>query len=165
MDRLALPAALLAVIVAYGYGSVRWTMRNPGWYAGLPKPPWQPPDIVFGIIWPLNFVALAIASCVLAYQSASAAVTFGLILAVSVVFALTWAYLFYVPHRLWLAAVSLTVAAVLTWALVVVAFDAQLWVGILLIPYAVWLSVATSLAYGYAHLAPHGDSSGIVASS
>ncbi len=155
MDRLALAAALLAVIVAYGFLSVRWSMRNPGWYAALPKPSWQPPDIVFGIIWPLNFVALAIASCVLAYQGATTAVTFGLILAVSVVFALTWAYLFYVPHRLALAAISLTVAAVLTWALVAVAFDAQLWVGMLLIPYAVWLSVATSLAFGYARLAPN----------
>ncbi len=152
MDHLALAAALCAVIVAYGYFSVRWTMRNPGWYAALPKPAWQPPDIVFGIIWPLNFVALAIASCVLAYQRASTAVTFGLILAVSVVFALTWAYLFYVPHRLLLAAISLTFAALPTWGLVVVAFNEQWWVGILRIPYAVWLSVATSLAYGYAHL-------------
>ncbi len=156
MDRLALAVALCGVIVAYGYFSVRWTMHNPGWYAALPKPSWQPPDIVFGIIWPLNFVALAIASCVLAYQNATtAAMTFGPILTVSVVFALTWAYLFYVPHRLLLAAISLTVAAVLTWALVAVASAAQLWVGILLIPYSVWLSVATSLAYGYAHLAPN----------
>jgi len=154
MDRLVIAVGLLAVIVAYGFFSVRWTMRNPGWYAALPKPSWQPPDIVFGIIWPLNFVALAIVSCVLAYQSVSTATTFGVILAVSVVFALTWAYLFYVPHRLLLAAISLTVAAVLTWALVAVAFDASLWIGILLIPYAVWLSVATSLAFGYARLVP-----------
>lgn len=153
MDRLAVAAALCGVILVYGYGSLRWTMRNPGWYAALRKPAWQPPDIVFGIMWPLNFVALAIASCALAYRSASSALTFGVVLAVSVAFALTWAYVFYVPHRLLLAAISLTVAATLTWVLVVVAFTAQPWVGILLIPYAVWLVVATSLAYGYANLA------------
>lgn len=78
--------------------------------------------------------------------------TFAGLLGASVGFALGWAYLFYVPHRLVAAAVSLTVASVLTWGLVAVAAQAQWWVGLVLLPYAVWLSVATTLAYGYAHL-------------
>ena len=59
------------------------------------------------------------------------------------------AYAFYVPHRLDLAAILLGGAAALTWVLVLVAGRQLTWAGWLLVPYAVWLTVATSLSVGY----------------
>ena len=53
------------------------------------------------------------------------------------------------PHHLGLAAVLLGVAAVLTWLLVVLTGHLVAWAGWVLVPYAVWLTVATSLAVGY----------------
>ncbi len=148
-----LAIGMIAVVIAYAVLSVAWTSRDPGWYASLPRPTWQPPDVVFGIIWPLNFLALGIASWVMGFtQPTSVGLTFGGLLSVSVGFALGWAYLFYVPHRLALAAMSLTVASALTWALVAVGAGAMWWVGLLLLPYAVWLTTATTLAYGYTYL-------------
>lgn len=155
---MILAIGMIAVVIAYAVLSVVWTSRDPGWYASLPRPRWQPPDIVFGIIWPLNFLALGIASWVIgtseatAPGSTSAGLTFGGLLCVSVGFSLGWAYLFYVPHHFLAAAVSLTVASALTWALVAVGASAVWWVGVLLLPYAVWLSIAATLAYGYAYL-------------
>lgn len=150
---MILAIGMVAVVIAYAVLSVVWTGRDPGWYASLPRPRWQPPDVVFGIIWPLNFLALGTASLVMGFaQQASAGRTFAALLCVSVAFSLGWAYLFYVPHRLLAAAVSLTVASALTWALVAVGSSAVWWVGVLLLPYAVWLTVATTLAYGYAYL-------------
>lgn len=153
MDReLILAIGMIAVVVLYAALSVRWTARDAGWYASLPRPRWQPPDLVFAIIWPLNFLALGVASGVMGMtQTADRALNFAGLLSASVVFALGWAYLFYVPHRLVAAAVSLTVASLLTWALVAVAAQAQWWIGTLLLPYAGWLSIATTLAYGYAY--------------
>jgi tryptophan-rich sensory protein len=49
-----------------------------------------------------------------------------------------------------LAGVALAAATVLTLPLVVVAFRAATWVGVALVPYQLWLAVATSLALGYA---------------
>lgn len=140
----------LAVVVAYAALSGWWVSSDPGWYAALPKPPWQPPDWVFGAIWPLNFLALIVGGIVLTRADATRAVPVLAVLAVSVVCALAWAYLFYVPHQLTGAALSLTAAAVLTW--VVLALSAQVvgWTGLLLLPYAVWVSLATSLAWWYA---------------
>lgn len=150
---MILAIGMIVVVIAYAVLSVVWTSRDPGWYASLPRPRWQPPDIVFGIIWPLNFLALGIASWVMGFtQQATTGRTFGALLCVSVAFSLGWAYLFYVPHRLGAAALSLTVASVLTWGLVAVGASAVWWIGVLLLPYAVWLSIATTLAYGYAHL-------------
>lgn len=146
---------MVAVVAGYAALSGYWTSRRPEWYASLPQPGWQPPDKVFGIIWPLNFVALGIASWVMGYtQPRVVAVTFGVTLTASVVFALSWAYLFYVPHRLGMAASSLTLASVLSWFLLVIAFNSVVWIGILLIPYAVWMTIASTLAWGYAHLVP-----------
>jgi len=77
------------------------------------------------------------------------AVRFLVVLAVSVMAALAWAHEFYVPHELGRSAVALAVAAALTWALVLVAGGSLAWAGWVLVPYAVWMTVATSLSVGY----------------
>jgi benzodiazapine receptor len=48
------------------------------------------------------------------------------------------------------AALSLTAAAALTWVVVALAATPVWWIALVLLPYAVWLSVATSLAWWYA---------------
>ncbi len=157
MDRTLLSVAFVAVVVAYAVLSTVWVSHEPGWYAALDKPSFQPPDLVFGVIWPLNFLALAGTGLVVAQQATTGA---GLrilgVLVVSVVLALAWAYLFYVPHRLDAAAWSLAGAAVLTWLLLVLEARVAWWLGALLTPYACWLSIATALAFGYARLNPSG---------
>ncbi len=146
-----LGAGVLAVVVAYAGLAGFWTSRDPGWYAALAKPSFQPPDWVFGVIWPYNFVALGVAGLVLTRSRPTGAVLGWLgVLALSAVLALTWAYLFYEPHRLGAAATALAGAAVLTWVLLVLTAVQVPWLGLLLAPYALWLSVATALAIAYA---------------
>ena len=36
------------------------SLPDRGWYAALPKPAFQPPDLVFGVMWPLSFVLLLV---------------------------------------------------------------------------------------------------------
>lgn len=140
----------VVVVVIYAALSGVWVSADAGWYADLRKPPWQPPDWVFGTIWPLNFLALAAAGVILARADAARAGPILGVLALSVVFALSWAYLFYVPHSLTASAVSLALAAVLTWVVLFLAARVVGWVGLLLTPYAVWVTLATSLAFWYA---------------
>lgn len=145
--------AWVAVVLLYAALSSVWTAHDPGWYAGLAKPPFQPPDAVFGIVWPLNFLALLGVGAWFT-RSAGAAVVWPatLVLAASVVAALTWAWLFYVPHRIGAATAALVVAAVLTWVLVMLVARSLPWAGMVLAPYAVWLSVATALSVQYSRL-------------
>jgi tryptophan-rich sensory protein len=149
--------AFLALVAAYAVLSGRWVSAEPGWYAALAKPSFQPPDLVFAIIWPLNFLALAVAGVVVARHGTAAQATGSLVVfACSVVAALAWAYLFYVPHRLETAAAALAVAAVLTWLLLILDTRVTWWLGLLLAPYACWVTIATALAFGYARLNPQG---------
>jgi tryptophan-rich sensory protein len=140
----------LIVVVFAGLANA-WNGHDRGWYAALPKPSFQPPDLVFGVMWPLNFVLLLVVG-VTAIRTAPAEVAWPAtgVLAASVALALGWAWLFYVPHRLGPAAACLAGAALLTWFLLVVVAGTVAWAGLLLLPYAVWLTVATALAAAYA---------------
>lgn len=150
-SQLLLGSAVVLVVAAYAGLAGWWTSRDPGWYASLTRPSFQPPDWVFGVMWPYNFLALAVAGLVLVARSpASVAGPWVAVLAVSVVLALTWAYLFYVPHALVGAAVALGASAVGGWVLLVLATRSVPWLGLVLLPYALWVTVATALAVAYA---------------
>ncbi len=150
MARVVVVVAVLVVVAAYAVLSGRWVSTDSGWYEALPKPAWQPPPWVFGVAWPLNFLALAVSGVALGWtRPAAESGWFLVVLVASVVLALGWAYAFYVPHELGRAAVSLGAAAVLTWLLAVVAGASLPWAGWVLVPYAVWMSIATSLSVGY----------------
>ena len=75
--------------------------------------------------------------------------TWLLIFALSITAALVWAYQFYVPHNMGVAAFALGVAATLTMPLLLLTFRASLLMGVLLIPYQLWVIIATTLAWGY----------------
>jgi translocator protein len=152
--RLAAAAVAIGIVVVYAVGSGRWVTTGSGWYLSLEQPAWQPPPAVFGVAWTYNFVALGLVGVLMSrWATPSRLVAFLAVLAVTVVMALTWAYLFYVPHSLVASAVALTACAVLTLVPVALAFAERGWLGWLLLPYQLWLAVATSLAWGYVALA------------
>ena len=140
-----------ALVVVYAVGAGRWVSTDAGWYRSLVRPPWQPPDVVFGLIWPYNFVMLVVTGWVVAGRDARTEhVVWLTALALSVAAALAWAWLFYVPHSLTASGFALTAATLLTIPLTVLAFRASVPLGFALMPYQVWLAVATSSAFGYA---------------
>lgn len=149
--RLAAAALSVLLVVVYAIGSGRWVSTGDAWYRQLSRPPWQPPDAVFGIIWPYNFVALVAAGIVVSTSGSVAARAIWLAgLAASIVAALAWARLFYASNQLWPAAVALIAATALTVPIVVAAFGVRTWAGAILVPYNAWLAIAASLAVGYA---------------
>lgn len=151
MSRAIVGGLSTATVVVYAVGAGRWVSSDPGWYRSLVRPPWQPPDVVFGLIWPYNFIVLGLAGWVIAGRNSRMEhVVWVAALTLSVVAALTWAWLFYVPHSLTASGYALAAATMLTVPLVALTFRASTPLGIALLPYQAWLAVATSLAFGYA---------------
>ena len=137
-------------VFIYAFGSGIWVSSSPGWYASLNRPSWQPPSALIGLIWPYNFAVLGIASYQVSrtltrFENITWLVFFGL----SIAAALTWAYQFYVPHNFLFASIALTSAALLTLPVLLLAFRASLAMGLLLVPYQIWVAIAASLAWGY----------------
>jgi tryptophan-rich sensory protein len=140
----------VSLVALYAIGSGFWVNTGDGFYRSLKRPFWQPPDFVFGLAWPYNFLVLIIAGILVANNANSFfRVLYTVLFAFSVVTALLWAYSFYIQHNLILAAISLSVTALLTIPMVVIAFQTKAWFGLILIPYQLWLIIATSLSIGY----------------
>jgi tryptophan-rich sensory protein len=143
----------VAFVLIYVVGSGLWVNTGDGWYRGLNQPSWQPPDFIFGIIWPYNFIVLGYAAVIVSNRLSTALVaTYLTIFAISVACALTWAYQFYRPHNLEAASMALTFAAVLTIPLVVIASRASWPLALALLPYQLWVSIASYLSWTYARL-------------
>ena len=151
MDFKLIAAAIgILFVFIYAFGSGIWVSSSPGWYASLNRPAWQPPSAVIGLIWHYNYTVLGIASYQVSrslskFENITWLVFFGL----SIAAALTWAYQFYVPHNFLYASIALTSAAVLTLPVLFLTFRATLTMGLLLVPYQIWVAIAASLAWGY----------------
>lgn len=147
MSFLKLPAvvAAITVVLVLGIGAFSTTIDQ--WYRDLRKPPWNPPDWVFGPAWTV-ILGLAGWSAVIAWEHAPDAGAGHRILAlfgVNIALHMLWSPLFFNCRRpdwalleipfLWLSIVALI--AVL-WPL----SPSAAW---LLAPYLLWVSFAAYL--------------------
>ena len=140
----------IVLVLIYALGSGFWVNNAPGWYTSLNRPSWQPPDFVFGLIWPYNFVILGVAAVRVSNSLSRSEVIIWLgAFALSVAAALSWAYYFYVPHQLQIAAFSLAATALLTLPMLLLTFRVSVALGLALLPYQIWVAIATALSWGY----------------
>ena len=143
----------IALVFVYAIGSALWVNTGDNWYRNLNAPSWQPPDFIFGIIWPYNFIVLGIAAVTIAQRAATSTTLIYLaFFALSVTFALTWAYQFYRPHNLQAASMALAATALLTIPMMVIAFRTSIPIALALLPYQAWVATAATLSYTYSKL-------------
>ena len=143
----------VALVLIYVVGSGLWVNTGDGWYRGLNQPAWQPPDFIFGIIWPYNFIVLGFAAVIISQRLSAVLVWVYLsVFALSVAAALTWAYQFYRPHNLETASIALSIVAALTVVLLTIATRASWPLALALVPYQLWVITASVLSWTYARL-------------
>ena len=143
----------VVIVFIYAIGSGLWVNTGDNWYRLLNQPSWQPPDFIFGLIWPYNFVILGFASVAVANKlSTTNAIVYLSIFALSVAGALTWAYQFYRPHNLYAASIALAVVALLTLPMLFFIYQASVPLFFATIVYQLWVITATYLSFTYARL-------------
>jgi len=145
----------LALVAIYAMGSGLWVSTNELWYRSLTAPQWQPPDWVFGVIWPYNFFVIALCGWLIPKKvENSTSILWSSLLSVGVISALIWAYQFYKTHNLGIATIALFIVALSTFFLVLITATHLEKIWLLLIPYLIWVSLATALSYSYFKLNP-----------
>ena len=148
-----LSVAGVAIVFVYVIGSSLWVNTRDNWYRSLNQPSLQPPDFIFGIIWPYNFVILGFAAVYVANRlSTTNALVYLSIFALSVACALTWAYQFYKPHNLVAASIALCLVALLTLPMLYFIYQASLPLFLATIPYQLWVITASYISFSYAKL-------------
>jgi len=142
-------ALLLFLIVVIGYALIGFLFPGGGpWYDSLSKPAGTPPNQVFGIVWGILFVLLALSVVRLS-------LTHRMTTVLTLLFAVNWflnqlyTYLFFGRHEMLFAAVDATLLAVQTLVLVLVVGRRDRLSAWLLVPMLLWLSYATYLAWGF----------------
>jgi len=142
-------AVLLGVCFAVAWaGSAATTPKISGWYAGLVKPAWNPPNWLFGPVWSALYIAMAAAAWLVWRQGGLTAARrpltwFGVQLALNGL----WSWIFFGLESPGWAFVEL----VLLW-LAIAATTVEFWrrsraAGILFLPYLAWATFAGSLNF------------------
>lgn len=114
------------------------------WYANLNKAPWTPPGWVFGFAWTTIMICFAI---YMAYAWGKIPnVKFLLLLfVVQWILNVSWNPTFFYYHQVMGALIIISLLTILVGYLMVSYWTALSWISFLILPYFVWLLIATSL--------------------
>ncbi|MEZ4180166.1 MAG: TspO/MBR family protein [Candidatus Doudnabacteria bacterium] len=137
-----------AIIVAVAYFGARYTTAGLGsWYLKLKKPSWTPNGKTIGEIWTTLYLLTGFAVMwywnVPKFSGLHYAV--GVLLLINAGLNLYWSKLFFVDHDLRLAYKEMIVMNVLAIAAAILMMFSSIMAGVLLLPYIVWVGVATKL--------------------
>ena len=139
----------IAVCVgAGGLGAVATNPEIEGWYKTLAKPPWNPPDYVFGPVWTTLYVLMAVAAWLIWKPAGSKAAALPLSLfAGQLLLNVAWSWIFFGLHQPGWAFAEI----ILLWATIVATtvafFRNSKAAGGLLVPYLAWVSFAGVLNF------------------
>lgn len=161
-DRGIWSRALITVPLIVGIGTLMGYLSNSGfsndWYARLEKPSFQPPGWAFGVVWTTLYTMMGIALATIlnepdSKQRRTALSLFGVQLGLN----FAWSPFFFGAHMIDVALVIIVVM------LLTAAATANLFrrirpvAGWLLLPYLLWLCLATALNYETGRLNPGAD--------
>ena len=131
---------------ALGIGS--WLMNNgpmTDWYINLSKAPWTPPGWVFGAAWTTIMICFSYFMTVLYLMDNSTKVK--TLFIIQIILNVSWNYIFFNQHYIFLALINIVLLTGLV-LYFLINFRSQLKMkSLLILPYAIWLCIATSLNY------------------
>jgi translocator protein len=140
------PLAVAAAVAIVTMGLGGWLTDVGPWYRSLKTPAWKPPDWAFGPIWTTIIIATTIAA-VMTWKSATPAqqplvLTLFLLNAALNVF---WNILYFTFRRPDWALLEVVVFWLSIAALIYVVWPINQTAGLLLVPYLVWVTIASVL--------------------
>lgn len=144
---IPLVVSILISFVTAAIGSLA-TRQAPEFYASLSRPSWAPPAWLFGPVWTVLFVLMAVAAWMVWKERDVSVVKLPLALfLIQLVLNALWSWLFFAWRRGVAAEIEIVILLALI-ALTVVAFwRARPVAGILLLPYLGWVAFATALTF------------------
>lgn len=144
---LGLVVLLAICLGAAAAGSAVTNPRIAGWYATLNKPSWTPPNWVFGPVWTVLYVGMAVAAWLIWRQRGmvGSARTPLVLFAVQLAFNVAWSWLFFGLRSPGLAFLDIVLLWIAIAATLVAFWRRSLAAGLLLVPYLAWVTFAAIL--------------------
>lgn len=146
---LKLAGSFLIVIIFAVIGSLATFSQIPTWYASLIRPEWTPPSWAFPVVWTTLYILMAL-SFYLVWKKGldtKATKTAAAVFIIQLALNALWSLVFFGLHSLvgGMALIILLWIAILV--NIIVFYRISKWAGFLLIPYIVWVTIASYLNY------------------
>lgn len=141
---------VLAVIAIAALGGLVSGGSGDPWYVELTKPPLTPPGFVFGIVWPILYVLMAIGA-VMVRRDTSTARNSGVPLGIfffQLALNLAWSALFFYFHRPEMAFLDLIALLLSVLLMMFSFFKISKAAALLQVPYVLWLCFAGYINLG-----------------
>jgi benzodiazapine receptor len=143
-DIVRLIVSIVVSQLAGGLGAIFTTPAIPTWYAGLNKPPFNPPNSVFFPVWTTLYTLMGIAAFLvwrkgLDQPRVRGALT---IFAVQLILNVAWSVIFFGLYSLFGAVIAIILLWIAILANIVAFWRISKAAGALLIPYILWVSFA-----------------------
>lgn len=113
-----------------------------GWYAELNKAPWTPPGWVFGAAW---FTIMLCFSFYMTALSASGKKEVLILFAIQFILNVAWNPLFFKHHMVLTSLIVIILLTLVVWFFLFYYWKDVKLLSLLVLPYGVWLMIATSL--------------------
>jgi translocator protein len=147
---IALFVAIATPLAAGGLGTIATSQAIPTWYRGLRRPSWTPPGWIFGPVWTTLYTMMGVAAWLVwkaGWEKSSVRRGIGLFVGQLFLNAI-WTPLFFGRRAFGAALIDLS----LLWGMIV-ATGIQFYrvsrpAGLLMLPYLLWVSYASSLNAG-----------------
>lgn len=132
--------ALVALAAFFG------AQFQPGpWFEGLAKPSWNPPNWLFGPVWTLLYIAMAVAGWLVWKRSGERTTPVLVLWFVQLALNAAWSWLFFGLHRPPLALVDIVTLLACIVAFAILARRVSPVSSWLFVPYVLWVAFATAL--------------------
>lgn len=148
--------SLIIVFFAGAIGTVATLSEIPTWYAALAKPTWAPPNWLFGPVWTTLYILIGVA-LFLVWRKGSDKKDVKLALfvfAVQLVLNVLWSVVFFGYHSLLGGVIVVILLWIAILANIIVFYRVSKPAGLLLVPYIIWVSIASYLNYSVYLLNP-----------
>ncbi len=139
---------LIPFVVGY-IGTIVTLSQITTWYSTLSKPWWSPPNWLFGPVWTTLYLLMGIALFLIWREGLHrrevrfAILIFGVQLALN----LLWSVVFFSFHALFGSFIIVMLLWLAILANIIAFLIISKWAGLLLVPYIIWVSIASYLNY------------------
>ncbi|MBW2936487.1 tryptophan-rich sensory protein [Aureisphaera sp. CAU 1614] len=119
------------------------------WYEALPKAPWTPPGWVFGVAWTFIMVCFSLYMALLSEKVKNKKQLI-ILFTIQWILNVSWNPVFFYFHKIAMGLLVITALLVIIHVFLFRYYKILAWRSLLILPYAIWLWIATSLnAYIY----------------
>jgi len=140
-------SSIVVCLLAGAIGSIFTMPAIAGWYSTLNKPAWTPPNWAFGPVWTTLYILMGISLYLIWNTRVRGVKTAMGIFAAQLVLNVLWSFLFFGLQSPLLGMIGIVALWIAILATIIVFYRINRPAAYLLLPYIIWVTIASALNY------------------